>query len=105
MKKPNIDYINQISGNDVNFKSKIITILKQELPLQMDAFYYEINNKNYKVAAESVHKLKHKISILGLDKDYFLACEFENNLKENSEKLKFEFEKTLKKMTLFIDQL
>jgi hypothetical protein len=31
------------------------------------------NLKNYLEAAQSVHKLKHKISILGLDKSYYLA--------------------------------
>jgi hypothetical protein len=33
--------------------------------------------------AQSVHKLKHKISILGLEKSCYLAEEYESNLKNN----------------------
>jgi hypothetical protein len=46
--------------------------------------------------AQSVHKLKHKISILGLEKSY-LAEEYESNLKNNSTNLHSDFESILKK--------
>ena len=44
------------------------------------------------MAAESVHKLKHKISILGLNKSYYIAEKFEDNLKDNSTELQSDFD-------------
>jgi hypothetical protein len=34
-------------------------------------------------AAQAVHKLKHKVSILGLEKSYYLS-DYEDNLNDNS---------------------
>ena len=52
-----------------------------------------------------MHKLKHKISILGLEKSYYIAEEFEENLKENSSHLQSDFESILKRMQDFLDTL
>jgi hypothetical protein len=55
--------------------------------------------------AQSVHKLKHKISILGLEKSCYLAEEYESNLKNNSTNLHSDFESILKNMQDFINLL
>ena len=105
MEKPNSNYINQLSGDNEDFKARITGILKRELPEEVEVYHEHIITKNYKLAAESVHKLKHKISILGLEKSYYIAEEFENNLKEKSTKLQSEFESILKMMQDFVDKL
>jgi HPt (histidine-containing phosphotransfer) domain-containing protein len=105
MEKPNSNYINQLSGDNEEFKAKIIGILKKELPEEVALYRNQIQTKNLKLAAESVHKLKHKISILGLEKSYYIAEEFEDNLKEKSTKLQSEFESILKMMHDFVDKL
>lgn len=105
MEKPNSSYIDQLSGDNEEFKAKIIGILKKELPEEVALYENQIQTKNLKLAAESVHKLKHKVSILGLEKSYYIAEEFENNLKEKSTKLQPEFEIILKAMQDFVDTL
>lgn len=105
MEKPNSNYINQLSGDNEEFKTKIIGILKRELPEEIIQYQNQIHSKNFKLAAESVHKLKHKISILGLEKSYYIAEEFEDNLKENSTNLQIEFENILKLMQDFVEKL
>lgn len=105
MEKPNSNYINQLSGDNEEFKAKIIGILKKELPEEVALYRNQIQTKNLKLAAESVHKLKHKISILGLEKSYYIAEEFEDNLKEQSTKLQSEFESILKMIQDFVDKL
>lgn len=105
MEKPNSNYINQLSGDNEEFKAKITGILKRELPEEVAFYENQIQSKNYKLAAESVHKLKHKVSILGLEKSYYIAEEFEDNLKEQSTKLQSEFESILKAMQDFVDTL
>jgi hypothetical protein len=68
MEQPNLSYINELSGDNLEFKNKIIGILKKELPDEIAVYEEEFKSGNYLEAAQSVHKLKHKISILGLDK-------------------------------------
>lgn len=105
MEQPNLEYINQLAVDNQEFKSKIIAILKKELPEEIELYKNYINNTNYVLAAGSVHKLKHKISILGLEKSYYIAEEFEENLKENSTHLQSDFESILKGMQDFLDTL
>jgi hypothetical protein len=59
---------------------------------------------NFVQMAQSVHKLKHKISILGL-KSCYLAEEYESNLKNNSTNLHSDFESIFKNMQDFINLL
>ncbi len=105
MEKPNLSYINELSGDSDDFKQKIIAILKKELPEEIEVYQHQIQTNNYKLAADSVHKLKHKISILGLEKNYYIAQNFEDNLKQNSIDLKTDFELTLKSMQEFVNTL
>lgn len=105
MEQPNSEYIIQLSGDNEEFKTRIITILKRELPEEIELYQNYISNKNFKLAAESVHKLKHKVSILGLEKSYYIAEEYEDNLKQNSTNLQSDFEAILKRMQDFVATL
>lgn len=105
MEQANSEYIDQLSGNNIEFRKKIISIIKKELPEEVQAYNKQIQNKNYLLAAGCVHKLKHKISILGLKKSYYIAELFEDNLKENSTDLKTDFESIIKVMQDFVIKL
>jgi HPt (histidine-containing phosphotransfer) domain-containing protein len=105
MEQPNSNYINELSGEDIEFKQKMITIIKTELPQEIESYEIFISSKNYKATAEMVHKLKHKISVLGLEKSYYIAEEFEDNLKKNSTVLQSEFEEILSVMQKFVNDL
>ena len=85
MEQPNLLYISTLSGGDEAFKTKLITIIKTEFPSEKTVYIKNIEAKNFKEASENVHKLKHKISILGLEKSYKIAADFENNLKDNND--------------------
>jgi len=105
METANLTYIKNLSGGDISFEEKIITILKSELPEEQKTYFFCLQNKNYKDTAEIVHKLKHKISILGLKKSYQIAVEFEENLLKGTPMGKDDFEKILMNMTKFVEQL
>lgn len=102
MEQPNFNYIKEMSGGDVVFEKKIIEILKTEFPLEKETYlkFKELNQ--YKEIAEIVHKLKHKISILGLEKGYSCAVDYENNLRKERFKGEEEFEAVLQSMTDYI---
>jgi HPt (histidine-containing phosphotransfer) domain-containing protein len=82
MEKPNLDYIEKLARSDDSLRNKLITVLKIEFPEEKKEYYKSLKNKNFKQIEENVHRLKHKISILGLDKSYTIANEFEHNLRE-----------------------
>lgn len=103
--KPNLSYINSLSGGDVTFKEKLITVIKIEFPEEKAIYFKNIEAKNYKEASENVHKLKHKISILGLERSYKVAERFEKNLKEESTTLKEDFENILQTITNYLTKL
>ena len=105
IEEPNLSYINQLSGGDEAFKTKLITIIKTEFPQEKTIYFKNLTAKNFKEASENVHKLKHKISILGLEKSYAIAADFENNLKKNKEVGKEEFDNILQAITDFLNTL
>ena len=80
--KPNLNYINEISDNDTVFKNKLISIIKREFPLEKEEFLSNYNTNQYILAAQNVHKLKHKINMFGLKKGYEIAIKLENELND-----------------------
>jgi HPt (histidine-containing phosphotransfer) domain-containing protein len=105
MEQPNLSYINALAGNDDAFRQKLIAIIQAELPGEIEEYRNNILNNNYLPAAGNVHKLKHKISVMGMEKSYYLAETFENNLKANSTELKDEFENILNMMQDFANSI
>jgi HPt (histidine-containing phosphotransfer) domain-containing protein len=105
MEQPNLSYIESMSGGDKAFEQKLIAIIKGEFPEEKKVYFENSAAKNYKLTAENVHKLKHKISILGLEKSYEVAVAFENNLLDGSIILQDEFEAILANMTNYLQQL
>ncbi|NRT13250.1 Hpt domain-containing protein [Flavobacterium sp. 14A] len=105
MEQPNLNYINDLSGGNEEFKAKIIGILKRELPVEIGTYMEQMTLEDHSQAAQAVHKLKHKVSILGLEKSYYLASDYEDNLNDNSVALKEDFEQILKAMEEFVEQL
>ncbi|MCL6293949.1 histidine kinase [Jejuia spongiicola] len=105
MERPNLSYIDTLSGGDDVFKNKLITIIKTEFPDEKAVYLKNIEAKKFKEASENVHKLKHKISILGLEKSYAIAADFENNLKKNKAAGKEDFDNILQVITNFLNTL
>jgi HPt (histidine-containing phosphotransfer) domain-containing protein len=105
METPNLNYIKNISGGDLEFERKIIEIVQKELPEEIKTYENFVSEDKYKNTAGLVHKLKHKISILGLEESYEIAVEFEHNLLNESKVLQKEFEEILTSMINFINLL
>jgi HPt (histidine-containing phosphotransfer) domain-containing protein len=105
MEQPNLNYINQLSGDNAEFKAKIISIIKKELPEEKALYDSQMHNNDFMNAAQSVHKLKHKTSILGLEVSYYIAGSYEDNLKKNSTELQNEFDAILNSMQQFVNNL
>ncbi|MFC4723258.1 Hpt domain-containing protein [Geojedonia litorea] len=102
---PKLTYIKELSGGDLEFENRLLSVIDKEFPFEKETYYKNLKDKNYQKVAENVHKLKHKINILGLEKSYAIAVAYENDLKENNDELKNEFEDILKTITTYLNQL
>jgi len=105
MEQPNLSYITQMSNGDKSFEAKLIGIIKEELPKEIKTYFSAVESLNFKEAAQSVHKLKHKIIILGLEKSYKVAEIFEYNLVKENLEAKNDFETILDHMTNFLKKI
>ncbi len=105
MEKPNRTYLKELSDGDIAFENQIISIIKKEFPKEVLEYETSLKNNEFLKTAENVHKLKHKISILGLEKGYELAAEFEKELKENVKTKRVSFEKVLNQITLYLNTI
>ena len=106
MEQPNLNYIKELSEGDEAFETKLISVLKKELPIEFQEYQQYFEEKNCIKTAEIVHKLKHKISILGLTKGYEEAAKFENDLKDHQDVSRHEsFVQVIKSMMDFLRPL
>jgi HPt (histidine-containing phosphotransfer) domain-containing protein len=82
MEQPNLFYIEKLADGDLIFKEELIQTLINEFEQENEKIRSLLEDKNYFEASQLVHKIKHKISILNMEKSYYIAQEFENNLKK-----------------------
>ena len=102
MEAPNLNYIKELSGGDKDFEESILTVLKKEFPEEYSLFNENFDKKDYLEAANNVHKIKHKISILGLKDGLELASKFEKDLKKSDTKLYKEYINVLNKIHVYL---
>ena len=79
MEQPNLSYIKKLSKGDVAFEKNILGIIKEELEDEISNYHKYFKNDNLKKAKLYVHRIKHKMSILGLDESYEITNTFENS--------------------------
>ena len=102
MEQPNLEYIDRLARGDESIKKELINIIKIEFPEEKKEYFASIKSGSFKRIEESVHRLKHKISILGLVKSYEIANEFEINLRKLDLNGQEDFEKILRLITQYI---
>ncbi|NQY06060.1 MAG: Hpt domain-containing protein [Flavobacteriaceae bacterium] len=100
--EPNFNQIEEICAGDISFRNRMIMILKKEFPVEYEELTLLIEKKKYSKSAELVHKIKHKIALLGMEKSYDVAVNFENELKNGKMTLYSEFLLILDKIDQFL---
>jgi len=102
---PNIKYIQELAAGSLEFEQKLITIIKREFPEEKKEFLQNYNANHFIKTAENVHKLKHKIGMLGFEKGYQLAIDFEEELKKKETALFSKFMLILSTIENFLETL
>lgn len=105
MESPNIEYIEKLSKGDIIVKKMLIDVIKTEFLEEKEKYFENFRKRKLKDIEENVHKLKHKISILGLKDGHNFADLYEQNLRKKSTHGYEDFEKTLVTMSDFIETL
>ena len=103
--EPNIDYIIKLVGYDNELKARLIDLLKNEFPEDVAVYDGNIQKGNLTLAAENVHKLNHKLALLGYEKSYAMAQAYEQELKEGKSERRSQFEAVLQQIQDFINKL
>lgn len=103
MELPNINFIKELSGGDLAFEESVLSVIKKEFPEECILFKKNFEAKNYQEAALNVHKMKHKVSILGFKKGLELTANFEKDLKNSNLKLYPDFVKILNKIHVYLE--
>ncbi len=100
--QPNLEYIDQLSGDDEAFRQKFLVILKEEFPLEQKEYLESFEIKDGDRAALIVHKLKHKFNILGLHQGYRLAVDYEEALYKGDFGLNPDFMDVLNRIEVYL---
>ena len=66
----NLAKVYEISSNDANFVQEILTLFLKEVPEEIQKIKEGINDKDYKKAYASAHKIKPTLDLLGMDIAY-----------------------------------
>jgi|TARA_R110000868_G_scaffold32516_5_gene118246 glycyl-tRNA synthetase alpha subunit len=99
---PNLNYIKELAGDDIEFEKKFIDIIKKEFPEEVNAYLNHIENNKIVMAADVVHKLKHKFNILSMGRAYSFAVTYEENLRNDNKTLDKEYREILNNITLYL---
>ena len=105
MEQPNLKYIKDLSNGEATFENKILKIICNEFPQEVNEYYSNLELKKFTAAADNVHKIKHKISILGLESGYTTAIEHEKNLLQNSIELNEKFDAVLSNISNYLETI
>ncbi|WP_143519885.1 Hpt domain-containing protein [Reichenbachiella sp. 5M10] len=92
-----------MSRGNKTFEDALLTVVRQELPEEILVFEECIAHLRWMDAAECVHKIKHKISLLGMEEAFLRAEEYENQLKKGESFGEVEFRKLLDSMKTFLE--
>ncbi|WP_298778516.1 Hpt domain-containing protein [uncultured Polaribacter sp.] len=105
MEQPNLSYIKKISKGEIEFEQTLLEIINEELSGEIDNYYKFLQENNFEKAKFYIHRIKHKMSILGLEKSYEITNVFEKSIKKGDFKNKEYFESILPIMLKFLQKL
>lgn len=97
-----MQYLEDLAGEDAAFKQQFIAIIKAELPVEIQQYHANLNKNDLKAASEDVHKIKHKVNILGLTESYELASTHEEELRQGNSTSTYDFSGILELMQEYI---
>lgn len=78
--KPNLTYLHDIAPDDPGFRQRMLAILKNEFPVELQNYLQAISSRDWQSAVRYIHKIKHKFGVLGMPEAYELCQKLETDL-------------------------
>ena len=100
---PNLNYIKEMSEGDAAFEENLLKVMKSEFKRDSKVYVDDFSKAHYLKCAQMVHKMLHKITILGLLEGHKMAKKHEEALKKSDTKYHSEFLEILKAMSNFLE--
>lgn len=101
--RPGLAYVNQIAGErDFDFERKFLAILKAEFKAEMGEYLYHIRIDEPRAAAEIVHRMKYKLSVLGMEKGFAFAERHKEKLQLGDTSYDGDFKIILETISVFL---
>jgi len=102
MQTPSLHYINDLADGDQSFVIEITMLMKKEFPKDLKLFHKRMQENDLIGVASSIHKIKYKFGLLGLEEDVIIASKFEKEIKKGSKELLVKFEEILLKIDQYL---
>ena len=80
----NLDYLNELSGNDAEFVIDILSTFLEENPKDVEELRTAIQEKDIKEVGKLSHKMKSSLQMLGAEEVRSLALQIEQNIKKEA---------------------
>jgi hypothetical protein len=101
--QPNFDYFHQLARGDEAFLQELKLVMIKELPQEKHNYALCIAAENLAGAAAMVHKMKHKVGLLGMKEAYEQVQIYENALRDGDQPDSLEFEEIIEAIFTFLD--
>lgn len=101
--EPTFSYLDHLSDGNREFKIRIIKIILNELPKDMDLYQYALKINNLYWAAEIVHRIKQRIAFFQMNESLKIADKHETQLREGKTTYIKEFNEIINKILKFLE--
>lgn len=102
---PNMNYVIELGGEDHIFRKKFVEILKREFTDQLGNYLYHIKQDEPRAAAEVVHKIKYKFTMLSMKRAFYFSEAYEEQLHVGDMSSDDDFKKILKTVKEYLKTL
>tara|TARA_R110002020_G_scaffold170310_6_gene359875 strand:- start:248 stop:571 length:324 start_codon:yes stop_codon:yes gene_type:complete len=104
MEAPSFRYLKELSNGNRKFELKIIKILIEELPSEYSSYQNALGARNFYLASEIVHKIKHKVAFFQMDKAFSLTEKHENALLAGNLNYQLDFQDIIGNILKFLPE-
>ncbi|NNE75877.1 MAG: Hpt domain-containing protein, partial [Pricia sp.] len=102
--QPGLDYVVELVGTkDFDFEQKFVALLKAEFTSDLGEYLYHIRIDEPRAAAEIVHRIKYKLSVLGMERAFAFAEMHKERLHLGDKSFDSDFKGILKTISNFLE--
>lgn len=99
---PNLSYIDKLASGDKEFHDSFLKSFASEMDLDSKAYIQNLQESNFQIAADMVHKIRNKLGILSMQKSFDMTYTYEEELRLENVELHDAFMDALNQVQKFL---